>query len=302
MAGGGASALTGGESSWTPTGAVVRLPAVIDESELVTFEQMMALEPHGADTFVGIGPRYPWGGLYGGQIVAQALRAAGLTVDPAHRPHSLHAYFIRPGDHTEPIRFEVDRLRNGRSFTTRTVVARQSIGAIFNLASSFHIGEDAVDVEPLAIDASAGAPDDHGSDGWSHVFDRRPVGDWRGARSEGRAQAWLRMTEPVGDDPLLQACALAYLSDDLPTDAAIAHHPRRGDLREDGDFDKTFMSASLDHAIWFHRSIDASQWHLHDLTSRGLMGSRGLAVGDVFAMDGTHAATVTQEVLLRERR
>ena len=113
-----------------------------DPTEQATFEHMMALEPHGADTYVGVGPRYPWGGLYGGQIVAQALRAAGLTVEPEFLPHSLHAYFIRPGDHTEPIRFEVDRIRNGRSFVTRRVVARQSIGAIFNLAASFHVVED----------------------------------------------------------------------------------------------------------------------------------------------------------------
>ena len=104
--------------------------------EQATFEQMMALEQHGPDTYVGVGPSYPWGGLYGGQIVAQALRAAGLTVDGRYLPHSLHAYFIRPGDPSEPIRFEVDRIRNGRSFTTRRVVARQSIGACSAMPAS----------------------------------------------------------------------------------------------------------------------------------------------------------------------
>src|SRR3954447_2893715 len=96
------------------------------------FHKMMSLEEHGADTYVGVGPQYPWGGLYGGQIVAQALRAASNTVDPAFRVHSLHAYFIRRGDADEPIRFEVDRIRNGRSFVTRLVVARQATGAILN--------------------------------------------------------------------------------------------------------------------------------------------------------------------------
>ena len=96
-------------------------PGVAEPTEQATFDEMMALESHGPDTYVGVGPRYPWGGLYGGQIVAQALRAAGLTVEPQFLPHSLHAYFIRPGDHTEPIRFEVDRIRNGRSFVTRRV-------------------------------------------------------------------------------------------------------------------------------------------------------------------------------------
>jgi acyl-CoA thioesterase II len=105
------------------------------------FHGMMILEPHGPDTFVASGPRYPWGGLYGGQIVAQALRAASLTVEPAYRLHSLHAYFIRLGDASEPIRLEVDRIRNGRSFLTRRVVARQSGGAILNLSSSFQVPE-----------------------------------------------------------------------------------------------------------------------------------------------------------------
>lgn len=273
-----------------------------DESDPVSFAQMMELEPHGPDTYVGVGPRYPWGGLYGGQIVAQSLRAAGLTVDGGYEPHALHAFFIRPGDHTEPIRFEVDRIRNGRSFTTRRVVARQSIGAIFNMAASFQLPEEAVDVQPVALDRVAGLPDDHASDGWSHVFDRRQVADWRSSVSEGRSQAWMRMREQIGGDPLVQACALAYLSDDLPTEAVIADHPDRFEIHEDGDFDRTFMSASLDHAIWFHRPIDVGEWHLHDLRSRGLVGSRGLATGEIFSADGIHAATVTQEVLLRRRR
>ncbi len=110
------------------------------------------------------------------------------------------------------------------------------------------------------------------------------------------------MTEPVPDDPLTQACALAYLSDDLPTEAVVTDHPQRTAVMSDADFDRTFMSASLDHAIWFHRPLDAGAWHLHDLGSRGLTGSRGLATGEVFGEDGTHAATVSQEVLLRVRR
>src|SRR4030095_11537997 len=105
------------------------------------FADIMLLETHGPDTFVASGPRYPWGGLYGGQIIAQALRAATLTVDPAYQLHSLHAYFIRLGDAAEPIRLEVDRIRNGRSFLTRRVVARQSIGAILNMSASFRVPE-----------------------------------------------------------------------------------------------------------------------------------------------------------------
>src|SRR5690606_6525755 len=114
---------------------------------------MMALEPHGTDVFVGAGPQYPWGGLYGGQIVAQALRAAANTVEPEFRVHSLHAYFIRRGDHEQPIRFEVDRLRNGRSFVTRSVVARQHVGAILEMSVSFQRDEPGHDVQTAELPA-----------------------------------------------------------------------------------------------------------------------------------------------------
>ena len=120
---------------------------------------MMALEPHGTDVWVGTGPSYPWGGLYGGQIVAQALRAATFTVDPAFRVHSLHAYFIRSGDSREPIRFEVERVRNGRSFCTRRTTARQSVGVILELTASYQIDEDAPQVQ-TAVMPSIGGPDD----------------------------------------------------------------------------------------------------------------------------------------------
>ena len=119
--------------------------------------RLFDLEPHGADTFVGIGPQYPWGGLYGGQIVAQALRAAASTVDFDLEVHSLRSYFIRRGDHTEPIRFEVDRIRNGRSFSTRRVIARQAIGAILNLEASFQRPEASMDLQ--SIDMDAGVPE-----------------------------------------------------------------------------------------------------------------------------------------------
>src|SRR5512147_324521 len=117
------------------------------------FLSMMTLEPHGPDTFIAAGPRYPWGGLYGGQIIAQALRAASLTVDRAYQLHSLHAYFIRLGDAAEPIRLEVDRIRNGRSFLTRRVVARQSGGAILNMSSSFQLPEAGQTIQTEQIPA-----------------------------------------------------------------------------------------------------------------------------------------------------
>jgi acyl-CoA thioesterase-2 len=255
---------------------------------------MMTLESHGPDTYVGIGPRYPWGGLYGGQIVAQALRAAALTVEPQFHVHSLHAYFIRRGDEAEPTRFEVDRLRNGRSFATRTVVARQGSGAIFNLSASFQIDEEATDVQAL-VAPDVPKPDGLENRSWSPMFDHRDVA----TEENGRATAWLRVDLATRDQDsrILHACALAYVSDDLPTEAVIRLHP---------DISRTAMNdlfdSSLDHAMWFHRPVRADEWTLWDFRCNGLLSSRGVGVGEVFTIDGTHVATVAQEVLLRRRR
>jgi acyl-CoA thioesterase-2 len=259
------------------------------------FRTMMTLEPHGPDTFVATGPSYPWGGLYGGQIVAQALRAAAASVEAPHRVHSLHAYFIRLGDAGEPIRLEVDRLRNGRTFLTRRVVARQSGGAILNLSASFNAPEPGPEVQTEDMPAVA-APEALPADGWSPLIDRRFLAT---DIAPGRVGAWMRLTEETGDDPVLNACALAYLSDDLPTDAVVARHPDRPprDASE-----RAFWSASLDHAIWFHRPVRADAWHLHAFTCRGLIGSRGLSSGAVFDQGGRHVASVAQEVLIRPRR
>jgi acyl-CoA thioesterase-2 len=259
------------------------------------FRSIMAIEPHGPDTFVATGPRYPWGGLYGGQIIAQALRAASLTVDPAYQLHSLHAYFIRRGDAAEPIRLEVDRIRNGRSFLTRRVIARQAVGAILNMSSSFHLPEAGAEVQTEDM-PRVPTPDELGRDSWSPFIERCLLRDDIGP---GRVGAWMRLTEDIGDDPLLNACAVAYLSDDLPTDAVVARHPNRPprDIAE-----RRFWNASLDHVMWFHRPTRVHEWHLHDFSCRGLVGSRGLSVGSIFDRNGRHIATVSQEVLIRPVR
>lgn len=259
------------------------------------FRNMMALEPHGPDTFVATGPQYPWGGLYGGQIIAQALRAASLTVDPSFALHSLHAYFIRLGDAKEPIRLEVDRIRNGRSFLTRRVVARQSVGAILNMSASFQLEEPGAEVQ-AEIPPPVAGPDGLQNDSWTPLLERRFLPE---DIALGRVGAWLRLDEPIGDDPLLNACALAYLSDDLPTDAVVARHPDRAPR---GSGERRFWNASLDHAIWFHRPVRANDWHLHDFTCHGIVGTRGLSIGSIFDRDGRHVATVSQEVLIRPRR
>lgn len=260
------------------------------------FVAMLDLEPHSPDTFVGSGPRYPWGGLYGGQIVAQALRAAANTVEPHFRVHSLHSYFIRRGDHTEPIRFEVDRVRNGRSFVTRTVTARQAVGAILSMSVSFQVDEEAFEAQTAEM-PDVPDPDGLEQESWTTMFDRATVPT---PDLPGRARGWLRINGDLGDDPVLHACALAYTSDDYPTDAAVSLRP---DRPRPGDQDQyPFVAFSLDHAIWFHRPMRADRWHLNAMVCHGLISSRGLTVGHVFTQDGIHVASVAQEVLIRRRR
>ena len=261
------------------------------------FVAMMTLEPHGPDTFVGSGPRYPWGGLYGGQIVAQALRAAAATVDPQFRVHSLHAYFIRRGDHSEPVRYEVDRVRNGRSFVTRTVTARQAVGAILSVSVSFQVDEEAFEAQIAAMPEAVPLPGDLVQESWTSMFDRATVSV---TEHPGHSRGWLRINGDLGDDPVLHACALAYMSDDYPTDAAISLRPDRP--APDAVDQYPFAAFSLDHAIWFHRPIRADQWHLTAMVCHGLISSRGLTIGHVFTPDGVHVATVSQEVLIRRNR
>lgn len=258
---------------------------------------VLRLESHGPDTWVGTGPRYDWGGLYGGQIVAQALRAAAASVADGFVPHSVRAYFIRPGDHAAPVRYEVDRPRDGKSFCTRRVIARQAIGAILNLEASFTRGEVSVSLQTYAMEGVEGPGDGLVDSSWTPFFERRFV---PGTDARGRARAWMRTTTGLGDDPLVQACALAYISDDLPTDAVVRAHPIG--LRSKEEIDSGVFTASLDHTIWFHRPLRTDDWHLHDFTCHGFSNGRGLAIGHVFTADGTHAATIAQEVLLRELR
>lgn len=260
------------------------------------FADLLHLTDHGPDVRVGAGMPYPWGGLYGGHIVAQALRAAATSVDPAFHPHSLRAYFIRPGDPADPVRYEIDRIRNGRSFCTRRVVARQAAGAILNLEASFQLPEETGSVQTFHLDPVP-MPGELANDSWTDLFERRFV---PGTDERGRVRAWFRMADPVGEDPLLHACALAYVSDDLPTDAAFRIKPY-GDLPEEEVHQHVF-NVSLDHTIWFHRPFRADEWLLHDFSCHGFSGARALAIGHVFTADGVHAATIAQEVLLRRHR
>lgn len=262
------------------------------------FVAMLELEPHGPDVWVGTGPRYPWGGLYGGQIVAQALRAAAHTVEPQFRVHSLHAYFIRRGDHAEPVRYEVDRVRNGRSFVTRTVTARQAVGAILSLSASFQVDEDAPEVQTAEL-PQVPQPGELAQESWSSMFDRATVPT---LDLPGRARGWLKINGDLGDDPILNACALAYMSDDYPTDAVVSLRPDRPAPDAPPEEQHPFVAFSLDHGIWFHRPVRAVDWHLFAMVCHGIISSRGVTMGHVFTTDGVHVASVSQEVLLRRAR
>ena len=274
----------------------------------MTIAQLFDLEPHGPDTYVGAGRQYPWGGLYGGHIVAQALRAAASSVDGTMEPHSMRSYFIRRGDPSEPVRYEVDRIRDGKSFCTRRVVARQTVGAILNLEASFQASEESPDVQTIRFPTGVPSPDSVENSSWSEVFDRRAIEPSLmpddGREGAGRSMGWFRITEALGDpqDPvhqLVHRCAFTYLSDDLPSESVDRAHPVRAN---DPDPHGNYYGASLDHTVWFHRTMRADEWHLHDFTCHSLSNSRGLSIGHVFSVDGTHVATVAQEFLLREAR
>lgn len=264
--------------------------------------EILELSRHGNDVWVGGGPSYPWGGLYGGQIVAQGLLAGGYSVAEQYEVHSVRAYFIRRGTHAEPVRYEVERIRDGRSFCTRRVIARQGGEPILNLEASFHRPEESADVETITMDAAVAGPGGLEDSSWSPAFRRRSVGAGteaasRGPAEVGRAVAWMSASELVDGSSLLHAAAFAFLSDDLPTEAAIRSHPLGG--RGEDLWEVPWFSASLDHTIWFHRRGLADTWHLHDFNCHSFVGGRGLALGHIHASDGTHLATVAQEVLLR---
>ena len=262
-----------------------------------TFAEVLALEGHGPDTWVGQSPPYTWGRVYGGQVVAQALSSALNTVEAGFNPHSLHAYFIRGGNVDEPIRYEVDRLRNGRSFCTRAVVARQSGGAILHISCSFQRDEDEAEIQTARMPL-APAPEDMRpqTDGWPWIMERRSMRTYPGA---GKSMGWVKLNDPLADDPLTHVCGIAFTSDTLQFPSARSIHPLHV---PEVEHHETFIGASLDHAMWFHRPVRADEWHLYEWQCHGLRGARGMTVGNLFSQDGRHVASIAQEVLLRERR
>ena len=261
--------------------------------------RLFDLESHGADTFVGIGPQYPWGGLYGGQIVAQALRAAASTVDSDLEVHSLRSYFIRRGDHTEPIRFEVDRIRNGRSFSTRRVIARQAVGAILNLEASFQRPEPSIDLQTITMDTDVPAPgiaDVRFVDAVVRASIRPAdvVARRRRRLGAGRTLAWMKVNAALG-----RRSVAASLLAGVPL-RRPAHRRRAG-------CDRARRSRTGLRPASITRSGSIARFAPMNgtfTTSPATASSAGAAwpIGHVFAADGAHVATVAQEVLMRGHR
>jgi len=278
---------------------------------------ILDLEPLEVNLFRGRSPQSRWQRVFGGQVIGQALVAACRTVeDVAKRPpHSLHAYFLLGGDPKVPIIYEVDRIRDGKSFTTRRVMAIQHGHAIFSMEVSFHGAEEGLshqfpmpDVpKPDALPNEAEVRDRVLSlmpDPVRRYYDRerpielRPVeyGRYLGEKLEGgRFHMWIRATERLPDEPAIHQCVLAYASDMTLLDAALIPHGRTV-------FHQDIMAASLDHALWFHRPFRADEWLLYAQDSPNLSGARGFSRGLIFALDGTLVASVAQEGLLRQRR
>lgn len=253
------------------------------------------LETHGPDVWVGESPSYPWGRIFGGLVIGQALWAATQTVVDEHALHSMHSYFVLGGDPSEPVRYEVDRIRNGRSFTTRQVVARQSSGAIFTLSCSFQRHEEGVETQTGDFPTDAPDPSQIHAYREGSGIDRFDV-PLDG--NQPRSLTWARYPHALGDDPRKHLCALAYLSDSNAMNAVAASHPRG--MPADEDWDTTYMTASLDHAMWFHRPVDANDWLLFDMDGHGILRTRGLTTGHVFSANGDHIATIAQEGLIRD--
>jgi acyl-CoA thioesterase II len=278
---------------------------------------LLDLEPAGPDRFVGHSPQSGWTRVFGGQVVAQALIAASRTVE-ARAPHSLHAYFLLAGDPGAPIVFEVERVRDGRSFTTRRVVARQGGEAIFVLSASFHIDEEGLDHQFPMPDAPApeSLPDlfaaiatlgEKAQRRLQGLIERirpiefRPLDFGRyaplapGSVREPKQSLWVRIAGALPDDPAIHRAALAYLSDMTLLDTALVAHGRTV-------FDARFQVASLDHALWLHRPCRADEWLLYVQDSPNAHGALGVTRGLIYSREGRLVASVAQEGLVRPAR
>jgi len=273
--------------------------------------ELLDLEQIEEDIFRGVSPKERVQRVFGGQVAGQALVAAGRTVPPERPVHSLHAYFIRPGDPAVPLIYTVDRVRDGRSFTTRRVSGIQHGKTIFTLSASFHQPETG----PVHADPKPDAPPPEAIEPTPERLAKyfgnnlpREIGDnpielrsvgplsVEAERDPGlrttRNMVWLRVNGELPDDPLLHVCLMTYASDMTLLDPVLLAH---GLSWMDGHT----TGASLDHAMWFHRPFRADQWLLYAQESPVAYGARGLARGEVFTASGDLVVSVVQEGLIR---
>jgi len=270
--------------------------------------ELLDLEILDTNLFRGRQPDTDRQRVFGGQVAAQALVAGIRTVDPAYVPHSLHSYFLRPGDTSVPIVYDVEALRDGRSFATRRVVARQHGRPIYFQTANFQREEDGLEhqnvmpevpgpeagLSMVELMRQSGGPDaDALAKEWG-ALEARYVGHSQHGldddpRRPARAQMWIRVQPDLGDDPLVHLAAFTYASDMSLLGVTLAAQETRPKVQ----------MASLDHTIWFHRPFRADEWWLYEQYSPSAQGGRGLALGEVYTPDGTLVATVAQEGLIR---
>lgn len=274
---------------------------------------ILDLEPLEHNLYRGLSPQVGWQRVFGGQVIGQALVAANRTVE-GRKAHSLHAYFLRAGDPAVPIIYEVDRIRDGGSFSTRRVVAIQHGHAIFSMAASFHKEEDGLEHQMPMPDVPP--PEDLPSEAelkeeligrvpepvkayWQHErpIEIRPVDVSRyfsRDQNDPSQLVWIKATGTLGDNLALHQSILAYASDFTLLDTALVAHGRFV-------FDPNLMLASLDHAVWFHEPFRADEWLLYSQDSPSSGAARAFCRGTLFTRDGRLVASTAQEGLVRER-
>jgi acyl-CoA thioesterase-2 len=261
------------------------------ETAIEDLLELLDLEEIDENIYRGQNEKDRPGRLFGGQVAAQSLAAAGRTV-PETPAHSLHGYFLRPGDPAFPVVYSVDRIRDGRSFITRRVVAQQRGKAIFNMAVSFHEAERGYEHQFEIPDAPEPENLRSRQDYMKEFINRvpeefrpwanrrgpidsrysRPPSFVTGHSDEGPGVVWLRAAARLPDDPFLHQCVLTYATDISLIDAIVQPHGRMGEFGP-------LMTASLDHAVWFHRPLRVDQWLLYDQDSPCASGARGRARG-----------------------
>ena len=276
---------------------------------------LLALEKIEENLFRGQSQDLGWGTVFGGQVLGQALSAAVQTVPADRHVHSLHAYFLRPGDVRHPIVYDVDRIRDGRSFTTRRVVAIQAGRSILNMSTSFQVEEPGFEhQDPMPeVPPPESLPSDR--DRALKLADRLPAvvrermlaerafdvrttdpedDPFRPTPRPSRRMAWLRAAAPLPDTPALHHYLLAYVSDFGFVGSALLPHAVSW-------LTPGLQIASIDHVIWFHQPFRCDEWLLHAMESPAAGGARGFVRGQVFTQDGRLVASTAQEGLIRQR-